>query len=674
MVGPGHRNPLLRATGALIALVLVVFALQAQFHLLGAGADPFFNDGVYNGLLLAAAALCIARAVTVRAERMAWAVLGVALLVWSSGDIYFSAALAGMAQPPSPSPADGLWLAFYPLAYVALVLLVRARMPGSFRTSFWLDGAIAALSVAAFAAALVFPAILHGTSGPAPAVATNLAYPVGDFILLALAAAMMGLNGWRPGRSWALIAAGLLVFGLADCIYLSQIARESYVEGTILDPLWPLGTLLMAAAAWQPAPPRSVRLDGGRLVALPSLFALASLALIVVDHFSRVTGLALALASGAILLAVVRMALVFRENVGILANSREEALTDTLTGLGNRRRLMDDLAASLVTATSRRPQVLAIFDLDGFKRYNDSFGHPAGDALLARLGSKLGAATAPYGTAYRMGGDEFCILFSPEGPGADAVLASATAALSEGGEAFAVAPSVGSVAIPRETTVASEALQIADSRMYANKDRRSRSASRQTCDALLHMLREREPDLYEHLHGVGELAVAVGRRLGLESEELDVVCRAAELHDVGKIAVPDAILQKSGPLDDDEWAFMRRHTLIGERILAAVPALVPVARLVRASHERWDGAGYPDGLAGRRIPLGARVVAVCDAYDAMVSDRPYRSGMSPLDALEELRRCAGTQFDPDVVEAFWAEMMPPLPASAEADERDPAYG
>ena len=129
---------------------------------------------------------------------------------------------------------------------------------------------------------------------------------------------------------------------------------------------------------------------------------------------------------------------------------------------------------------------------------------------------------------------------------------------------------------------------------------------------------------------------------------------AAELHDVGKVAIPDAIINKPGPLDDDEWAFMRRHTLIGERIVAAAPALGAVAQLVRASHERWDGDGYPDAIAGEDIPLGARIVAVCDAYDAIVSDRPYRRGRSAAEAMVELHRCAGTQFDPAVVDAFAA--------------------
>jgi two-component system, cell cycle response regulator len=132
----------------------------------------------------------------------------------------------------------------------------------------------------------------------------------------------------------------------------------------------------------------------------------------------------------------------------------------------------------------------------------------------------------------------------------------------------------------------------------------------------------------------------------------EAVRQAAQLHDIGKVAIPEAILHKPGTLDDDEWAFMRRHSEIGERIIAEAPALTRVAAMVRASHERFDGGGYPDGLSRDEIPLGARIVAVCDAFDAMITERAYSAAMSPEDAERELRACAGSQFDPDVVEAF----------------------
>jgi two-component system cell cycle response regulator len=188
--------------------------------------------------------------------------------------------------------------------------------------------------------------------------------------------------------------------------------------------------------------------------------------------------------------------------------------------------------------------------------------------------------------------------------------------------------------------------------MYANKSRERASAGSQSRDVLLSALRERQPELHAHIVDVAALAGRVAAELGLDAEQRDEVKRAAELHDIGKVAIPDAILNKPGPLDEQEWEFMHKHTLIGERIIASAPALVPVARLVRSSHERWDGAGYPDGLEGEQIPVGSRIVAVCDAYQAMLSERPYSVAMRPTRALEELSNCAGTQFDPQIVEAL----------------------
>jgi two-component system cell cycle response regulator len=169
---------------------------------------------------------------------------------------------------------------------------------------------------------------------------------------------------------------------------------------------------------------------------------------------------------------------------------------------------------------------------------------------------------------------------------------------------------------------------------------------------LLQALQERNSDLGLHLGDVGRLAEATALKLGLSQERAEQVRITGELHDVGKVAIPDAILNKADSLNDDEWEFVRRHSEIGERIVAAAPALGEVAPLVRATHERWDGGGYPDGLLEQDIPLGARIVGVCDAYHAMISDRPYQRAMDPAAALHELRSCAGTQFDPDVVDAF----------------------
>jgi diguanylate cyclase (GGDEF)-like protein len=330
-----------------------------------------------------------------------------------------------------------------------------------------------------------------------------------------------------------------------------------------------------------------------------------------------------------------------------------QALHDSLTGLANRRSLIGDLEQWLPEATMQRPLLLALFDLNGFKDYNDTFGHPAGDALLVRIGHRLQSALGDDATAYRMGGDEFCLLVRSEPDAQDEVLRRADEALREHGEGFSVSASSGTVLLPAEAETAEEALRIADQRMYASKSLASRaSAGRQSADVLLQILSERSPSLGVHLDRVTALAEAVAVRLGLPEDEVAPLLQAASLHDVGKAAIPDEILLKPGVLDDDEWEFVRRHTLIGERILSAAPALRKAAKLVRASHENFDGSGYPDGLIGEQIPLEARIIAVCDAYDAMTSDRPYRKAMSSEEAVAELRRCAGTQFDHEVVAAF----------------------
>jgi putative nucleotidyltransferase with HDIG domain len=200
--------------------------------------------------------------------------------------------------------------------------------------------------------------------------------------------------------------------------------------------------------------------------------------------------------------------------------------------------------------------------------------------------------------------------------------------------------------------------------MYAHKQGRRPSASRQSTDVLLRALAERHPDLDSHSHGVASLAAEVARNLGLSAQEAEQVRLAAELHDIGKVAIPETILNKPGPLDDAEWEYIRRHSVIGERIISAAQSLHRVAQIVRSSHERVDGTGYPDGLKGAEIPLGARVIAVCDAYDAMITSRSYSGAMPPSVAIAELQRCAGLQFDPDVVEVFCAALAEQVDAAA----------
>jgi diguanylate cyclase (GGDEF)-like protein len=336
---------------------------------------------------------------------------------------------------------------------------------------------------------------------------------------------------------------------------------------------------------------------------------------------------------------------------GLLGLSRVEARTDPLTGLGNRRALASNLERAIAAPSQSSELLLAMFDLDGFKQYNDSFGHAAGDALLQRLGGRLGIAASKLGAAYRLGGDEFCMVARCAPEAAERLLEDATNALSECGKDWRIGCSQGAVWIPSEAATESQAMNLADERMYANKASRA-SASTQITDALLEVVSEQGGYGGGHVERVSQLAGAMAEALGQSSHEVWRIRLAARLHDIGKAAIPRAILDKPRPLDEQERVFVRTHTLIGERIVLAAPALASTAELIRSSNERIDGGGYPDGLAGDEIPLGSRILAVCNAFDAMTSERPYRPTRSVDGAIEELERNAGTQFDSAVVEAF----------------------
>jgi two-component system, cell cycle response regulator len=640
-----------RAGSALCFGLVALLCAYVAMTLLGV-ADSRGGTWVYNGILIAAALTCAARAVAVPHERAPWLLLALGMAVWTCGDLYWALFLSDDETIPYPSVADALYLAFYPLAYVGLGLLLLRRV-NRFHGSLWLDGLIGGLVVSAIGAAVAFDAVLTTTGGSKLVVATNLAYPLFDLLLVGLLVGVIAMTGWRPDRTWLLVMSGFLSFAVADSMYLYESAAGTYVEGQLTDIGWVAAAVFLACAAWSPVRKiADVRSESWQVLALPTIFAAVGLGLLVYDHFDRLNAVALALSSASLAGVIVRAVLSFREKLQLLGRSREEALTDSLTNLGNRRRFMLDVERDLETADVRHPLVLVLFDLDGFKSYNDTFGHPAGDSLLVRLSTNLQQAVGGQGRAYRMGGDEFCVLASAAHVGPGTLISTAAAALSAEGEGFSISCSYGSVLLPEEADRISDALRIADGRMYVHKNRHRPTAGRQSMDVLLRLLQERAADLGRNVANVADLVEAVGRRLRVPAEQLETLRQAAEVHDIGKVAIPEQILGKPGALTEDEWEFVRRHTLIGERVLAAAPALGQVARLVRSTHERYDGTGYPDGLTGQEIPLGARIIAVCDAFDAMTSDRPHAAGMTVEQALRELLRCAGTQFDPEVVEAF----------------------
>ncbi len=617
------------------------------------GAVPFHGIAP-DVVFLIAAALLIWRGL--KGER-GWALIGIGGLCWAAGDIYWTLVLGNLANPPVPSLADAGYLSFCPFAFAGILSLVRQRM-SCVPKALAADSAAATLAVGAVGAALVVQPVVAHADGGGLAVATNLAYPIFDLLLLGLIVGATALGHWRLNRTWALLAASVLAFWIADSVYVVADATGTYTQNDWYNALWYWSPVIAAWAAWVPRGDRaSVRNPtSARGIVMPVAFASVAIAILVWSSFDGVGLIAIALSAGSLSVVMGRLVLTWRDNARLLRASQDEAITDALTGLGNRRALLADLERRLSRVGNDPPFTLVLFDLDGFKQYNDTFGHLSGDALLLRLGRKLEAQIGPGGRAYRIGGDEFCALIDAPEVAADYRVEAAIGALFERGEGFAIGCSCGSVVVPTEAQDVSTALTIADQRMYAQKRIGRVSAARQSKDVLLSALAERNPDLGAHGRDVAELAGAVAAAFSLPLEDIDAIRQAAELHDVGKVAITDVVLGKPTALDEDEWALMRQHTLIGEKIIAAAPDLARVARLVRSSHENYDGSGYPDGLAKREIPLGSRIILVCDAFDAMTTDRPYRQAMDEAAAVQELRRHAGSQFDPDVVEHFCAAL------------------
>ena len=345
---------------------------------------------------------------------------------------------------------------------------------------------------------------------------------------------------------------------------------------------------------------------------------------------------------------------------------------DPLTGLWNRRRFEQDVAYQLDRCRRYGERAAVVMmDVDGFKQVNDVLGHLAGDEILCALGDALSARLRSTDRAARLGGDEFAVLLiDADRETAERIAqelgAEMSAAVSAVQERVSLPISVGTALIDRCTGGVNEALESADRAMYAVKQDRERrpvasaaaahgsgaSAEMASLRALLAAVNARDSYTAMHSREVVTLARAVARRLGLDEAKTSEVEHIALLHDLGKIAIPDAILRKAGPLTSHEMTLMRQHPVVGAQILGSMPELAHLAPAVRAEHERWDGGGYPDGLAGEDIPVASRIALVCDAYHAMTSNRPYRRAMSAAAAREEIRREAGAQFCPHAAAAL----------------------
>jgi diguanylate cyclase (GGDEF)-like protein/putative nucleotidyltransferase with HDIG domain len=405
-----------------------------------------------------------------------------------------------------------------------------------------------------------------------------------------------------------------------------------------------------------------------RATVVPFAF-MASAALMLVVLWQRSPALSIALVGPLLAIAL------YQRSTHRALSAMRLALTDPLTGLGNHRHFHDRLQTELLRAEQDGTRLtLCFIDIDDFKRINDRFGHPSGDRVLSQVAGKLRQG----GEAFRLGGDEFALFLVDRDE--ESALAAATSIVERVGALDLdhignVTVSAGLATFPVQGRRRDELIAFADSALYWAKEHGKnrvrlyrpdvvelaelkrlavgpdRAARYRAAASLVKAVDERDTYRGSHSERVGELAARLAAEIGLDAEQVELIRLAASLHDLGKLAIPEEILRKTGELRDTERLVLERHPQIGYRMLDSL-GVDPVAEVVLHHHERWDGAGYPEGLQKEEIPLGARIIFVADAYDAMTSDQAYRPKLSSASALAELERCAGTQFDPRIVSAL----------------------
>jgi diguanylate cyclase (GGDEF)-like protein len=461
------------------ALAVLLFGYFVLLIVRSSGQRSVLLDGwSVDAFEVAVCAMAIARAIAPRRRRAVPLVLGGAMLMWSIGDIALTFESRGGRVPSSPSVADGFYLAFFPLAYLALGLMVR-RESARLVPAIWLDGAVAGLGAAALCAAFAFHGIVRATGGGSASVATNLAYPVGDVLLLALVAGGSAvLTGTRLG-TWSLVAAGCALNAAGDTFNLFSSSGASHV-GSVVDGIaWPSALLLMSMAVW--LRPGRANVLGHQAVPgflLPGLGAACALAVLLLGGIDGTSAVAVALAAATLLVAGIRL----RFSVASLRRLTDErhlqAVTDQLTGLGNRRRLAQALdrffADHADPASSPRTLAFLFVDLDQFKEVNDAFGHPAGDQLLTQIGPRIKSCLESSDLLVRIGGDELAIILFDAGT--ERAIRVAERVSTKICDPFVlemvsvqIGASIGIALAPDHATAAETLMRCADQAMYRAK-------------------------------------------------------------------------------------------------------------------------------------------------------------------------------------------------------------
>ena len=609
---------------------------------------------------------------------------------------------------PSPllrSAADIIALSGYPLLLLGIWRLPRRTLSVPAQVRISLDGLMVATSALTFSWYFVLGPTFLESHGTLEGKITDILYPAGDVLLTACLFLLGGRTGYF--RSVLLLfSAGLSMVVVADSAFGYGNLHRTYAAGSLLDVVWSLGFMLIGVAVWASRQAMTFTRPEDEPRRLPSLgasllpYALLPLVGVLVLYTEQVPSVAILKhgvfwgALALICLVIGRQVLALLENRELNARLEALATTDPLTGLVNHRTFHARLAEEAAIARADG-QALAVvmLDLDNFKFFNDAYGHAAGDEVLRQVTRALRDSTTPQDTVGRFGGDEFALLLPlktvgslRQGISAQGVQQSLEASLADvffqppgSPSPIPLTISLGVAVFPAEAMTPLEALEMADRRLLHFKtgggtDRPAEELCRELThslsgfpmlNALVTAVDNKDRYTRRHSEDVLTYSLQIADQFKLDEDTRRTIQIAALLHDVGKIGVPDRVLRKPGKLTDEEYEAIQQHPLMGAVIVGAVPGFEETLDAVRHHHERWDGGGYPFGLHGEETPFLARIVSVADAFSAMTTDRPYRKGMEQGKALRILEEGAGTQWDPDCVQALMSAYGPAIQARKE---------
>ena len=605
-------------TGGVVLLYLASTILRKQ-----GTSSTFYDVWVANLGYAGCTMLCAWRAIARRPGRWGWGALAGGLLLFTIGSVLWTSVVQFWNPVPYPSIADFCFLAFFFMAFLGIGMLVRETVPKTSKT-LWVDGLIAALGVAAFESVFVIGPIAQANTGDFGTVATNIAYPIGDLVLVTMVVGVFAVRGWRPGHLWWLLGLGLVVFAAADSVYVLRVTSGTYVTGTPLDSLWLIGAFVMAFAAWQGMGSNiksSPAMQAPNFV--PALFLLSSLGIVVYATTRPVLPLAVVLATTTLVVAIARSAYAFRQ-LRALAESKREARTDDLTGLPNRRLFFERLAVCFEPSTTPYRIAVLMIDLDRFKEINDSLGHHVGDDVLRQLGPRLTAAVVSTGTVARLGGDEFGLLLSPlvDPAAATAVAQRVREVLREPfqleGMSLRVDASIGIALAPDHGTTPESVLQKADVAMFAAK---RAHAPWQIYSS------EHDQNARERLELMEGLRDAIRRR--------EIVVHYQPILDLatGKVTSAEALARWQHP----SRGLLAPAAFLGLVADAGLMEPFTMAVLDRAFHQQvqWSEQGYDIGVSVNISAISLRDEELPDKIAVLMSIRGIAAARITLEITED---------------------------------------